>query len=372
MVATLSKNMPEEYETFIITYLDKENKYPHKGTVLNLNSKESNNFIGKVLNTLIRVYKIRKIKKKYKISKTISFLDNPNIINILSRCNDKIVISIRNQKSKEIEAGKRKLQKAIISKLYNKADEIVAISEGVKEDLLINFDLNKNKMRVIYNPIDLKYIDTQKSLDIEENIINIFNDKTIITSGRLTYQKGQWHLIKAFSKVNKIIPESNLVIMGEGELENELLELIRKLKLENNVHLLGFKSNPFKYINKAKVFVLTSMFEGFGNVITEAMASDTVVISTDCKSGPKEILNPSDINKEVNDIYIADYGVLVPVCSGEKNYENLELSKEEEIVAEAIIKVISDERLQAELKNKMHTRVKEFDVNTIVKEWCNL
>jgi hypothetical protein len=120
VVATLSLNMPENYNVYIITYQDKENKYPHKGTVININSGESKNILGKIFNTIKRIYKIRKIKKKYNIEKTISFLDNPNIINILSRYKDKVVISIRNQKSKEIEAGEKKLQKSIIKNLYIK------------------------------------------------------------------------------------------------------------------------------------------------------------------------------------------------------------------------------------------------------------
>ena len=93
VIATLSCNMYEENNIYIITYKDVENKYPHKGTVINIASEESSNVLGKIINTFTRIYKIRRIKKKYRIDKTISFMENPNIINIFSRYKDKIIIS---------------------------------------------------------------------------------------------------------------------------------------------------------------------------------------------------------------------------------------------------------------------------------------
>lgn len=371
VVATLSLNMPENYNVYIITYQDKENKYPHKGTVININSSESNNILGKIWNTIERIYKIKKIKKKYNIEKTMSFLDNPNIINILSRYKDKVVISIRNQKSKEIEAGKKKLQKSIIKNLYNKADKIVAISQGVQEDLIVNFKVNPKLISYIYNPVDINYINSLKCELIEDEYLDIFNEKTIITAGRLTYQKGQKHLIKAFNEVKKIIPDSNLVILGDGELRLELEGLIKKYKLEDSVHLLGFKANLFKYINKSGVFVLSSMFEGFGNVITEAMASGTVVISTDCKSGPKEILNPVNINMKSNDIIWGEYGIITPLFKDSNESDEI-ISIEEKKLADAIIKILNDNNLKQKYKNKINERIKNFDVNSIVKQWCDL
>lgn len=318
----------------------------------------------------MRVYKVRKIKKKYNIDKSISFTENANIINILSRYKEKVIISVRNQKSKEIEASSQNIQKKIIKNIYNKADNIVAISNGVKRDLIDNFYIDKMKTTVIYNPVDIKYIDSLKNEEIEDKYKYIFDENTIITSGRLTYQKGQWYLIRALKKVKKELPNAKLVILGQGELEKNLKKLVAELNLEDSVFFLGFKSNPFKYIKNSKVFVLPSLFEGFGNVITETMECGTIVISTDCKSGPKEILNPSNMEEKVNDMFIANYGILIPVFDGKVYNATEKLTKEEDILANTIIEVLKNMQLCLQLESKIFERVKDFEVNSIVKEWC--
>lgn len=372
VIATLSLNMPENFNVYIITYTDTEHKYPHKGKVININSNESNNVIGKIINTIIRIYKVRKIKKKYNISKTISFLENPNIINILSRYKDKIIVSVRNQKSKEIASSSKRLQKYIIKKVYNKADNVVAISCGVKDDLIDNFGISSKKTSVIYNPVDINYIDSLKSEEIEEEYKSIFKENIIITSGRLTYQKGQWHLIRAFREVKNKIHDAKLVVLGEGELEDELKTLVDELGLKQSVYFLGFKANPFKYIKMSKLFVLPSLFEGFGNVITEAMTCGTVVLSSDCKSGPKEILNPNNIEAKINNVNLAEYGILVPVCSGKMYVANENLSNEEKIMADGIIKCLSDNDLMLKYEEKLSYRINDFRVNKVVEKWCEL
>ncbi|ETJ35922.1 Glycosyl transferase, group 1, partial [human gut metagenome] len=236
--------------------------------------------------------------------------------------------------------------------------------------LIDNFYIDKMKTTVIYNPVDIKYIDSLKNEEIEDKYKYIFDENTIITSGRLTYQKGQWYLIRALKKVKKELPNAKLVILGQGELEKNLKKLVAELNLEDSVFFLGFKSNPFKYIKNSKVFVLPSLFEGFGNVITETMECGTIVISTDCKSGPKEILNPSNMEEKVNDMFIANYGILIPVFDGKVYNATEKLTKEEDILANTIIEVLKNMQLCLQLESKIFERVKDFEVNSIVKEWC--
>lgn len=374
VVATLSLNSCEEYNIYIITYMKKDFEYPHKGEVINLNLSGSNDWKYKIINTIKRIYKVYKIKKKYKIDMTISFLDNPNIINILSRYKDKVIISIRNQKSKELQGKKIFLSKFLTKKLYNKADKIVALSEGVKEDLFQNFNINSEKLEVIYNPLDINFINSLKNEEIDEKYKDIFNGKNynIITSGRLNYQKGQWYLLRAFKKVTEEISNINLIILGEGELEDKLKLMVRDLNIQDRVYFIGFQSNPFKFINKCDLFILTSLFEGFGNVITEAMACGTVVIASDCKSGPKEILNPSNNKAEIKDMYLGDYGILIPEFDGKEDWNKDNLTKEEEILARTIIKLLKDNNLRKEYENKLINRVSDFNPKNIVKEWYKL
>src|SRR5699024_1692708 len=142
----------------------------------------------------------------------------------------------------------------------------------------------------------------------------LFSEKDflIMNMGRLVEEKGQWHLIRAMKYVTQEIKNAKLIIMGVGELESYLKVLVEQLNLVNNVKFLGFKRNPFKYIKNSDLFVMSSISEGFGNVLIEAMACNVPVISTDCRYGPREILEPqSDFNSSTNKIEYCEYGVLV-------------------------------------------------------------
>ncbi len=168
--------------------------------------------------------------------------------------------------------------------VYNRYDRIVCVSNSVKEVLDAKFDL-KNKSIVIYNPVDTKEI-------IEKSAEKITKKKALglqlVTVGRLEMQKGYDRLIKALGKLKNQNAEFNLWILGEGSMREELELLIKENHLEDNVSLLGFQENPYKWISQADAFVCTSRAEGFSTAVTEALVLGKVVLTTDC-SGMKEL-----------------------------------------------------------------------------------
>lgn len=177
--------------------------------------------------------------------------------------------------------------------LYKAASRVIALSSGVKENIVIRYKVKSDKINVIYNPVDMESI--QQSIaeaSIPEEYAYIFNgeEKVIITAGRLVDDKDQQTLIKAFAKVNEKL-HARLVILGEGELEPKLKELTKNLNLANKVHFLGFQKNPYIYFSKADVFALSSKREGFGHVLAEALATSTPVVSTRAEPGAKEVLS---------------------------------------------------------------------------------
>lgn len=235
-------------------------------------------------------------------SKPDAILSAMNYINIIallavkfSGIKTQVIISEHDNLSASLKNHKRPLFNSIIKALmfyyYRKADAIIAVSNGVAQDLANQLNLNTNKIITIYNPIITK--------NLIHNIKNpepVYHDwlknKTIpvvIAAGRLTQQKGFDKLIQAFSKARNQV-DCRLIILGEGPLELSLRELISKLDLEENVELVGFVDNPYSWMLKSDLFVLSSVHEGFGNVLVEAMACGIPVISTDCPSGPSEIL----------------------------------------------------------------------------------
>jgi len=169
----------------------------------------------------------------------------------------------------------------LICWFFNRADKVIGISHGVCEDLK---QLGLKECQTIHNPAVFPEMFELAKQKVDFN----FDKKTFIAVGRLTKQKNFTLLLNAFAKVRQTI-DAQLIILGEGELRNDLEDQIKTLKLKD-VHLLGFVDNPFALMKQADIFVSSSLWEGFGNAIVESLALGTQVVSTDCPSGPAEIL----------------------------------------------------------------------------------
>ncbi|QTL99721.1 glycosyltransferase [Iocasia frigidifontis] len=372
VVSNLSCGLSENVNMKIILYDGSKIDYPYKGEIIDLNITTTNNPFSKFLAFIKRIYKVKKIKEKYDLDVTISFLGNSNLVNIITK-RKKTLISIRNLKSKQLKGVYGSIYKFLIRFFYGKADIIVAISKMVKADLIDNFNLDANKITVIYNPCNIYNIKKLANQELEKKYEIAFKNPTIINIGRLTHQKGQWHLIRALKKVKERVKNAKLFILGQGELEYYLKELAKNLGLLKDIYFLGFQKNPFKYINKSKLFVFSSLYEGFGNVVIESMACGISVISTDCKAGPREILAPdTDIKKQTKKAEYAEYGVLVPVCDGNKYQADVKLTREEDILANQIIKMLQNQELRNSYCEKSIKRANEFEVSGIVEEWSKL
>jgi glycosyltransferase involved in cell wall biosynthesis len=204
----------------------------------------------------------------------------------------KVVLSIHNTLSKELTElpyFRRWRRMKFIRALYHKADGFICVSNGVAEDLAVCAGIPRTSIQVIYNPIVTPEIMKQAEVSVSHQWFQSNHPPVILGAGRLTTQKDFATLIKAFSLVQAKIP-SRLVILGEGDNRDELKRLVRKLNLEQMVDLPGFVENSVAYMKRARLFVLSSAWEGFGNVLVESMAVGTPVVATDCPSGPREIL----------------------------------------------------------------------------------
>jgi glycosyltransferase involved in cell wall biosynthesis len=177
--------------------------------------------------------------------------------------------------------------KATIFASYRFAHGLIAVSQGVKNDLIKSFKLPKDWIRVIYNPAGSSGSQNEEeSLLYKENLKYKF---IILTVGELKDQKKHDLLIKAFNKIPSK-SQCMLYIVGEGKQRDSLERLIRELGLEDRVFLPGFTLDVARWYRCADLFVLSSGWEGFGNVIVEALSYGVPVVSTDCPSGPSEIL----------------------------------------------------------------------------------
>jgi glycosyltransferase involved in cell wall biosynthesis len=167
---------------------------------------------------------------------------------------------------------------------FRRIKHFIVVSNAIKQDLIDNFRIPENKIEVIYNSINYALISKSCKENIDEPLSNY-----ILFVGRLEKQKAVDVLIKAFAKLLRDGNNYEMIILGEGSLENDLKSLARELQCLEKIHFLGFRSNPYKYMKSSACLVLPSIFEGFGCVIPEAMACKTPVIASNIY-GPKEII----------------------------------------------------------------------------------
>lgn len=182
-----------------------------------------------------------------------------------------------------------KVRSRMVRWLYPKSDAIVAASLGTAKDVAELTHLAVEQIQVIYNPVITPDIFQKSQEPIHHPWFQPGEPPVLLGVGRLVSQKDFFTLIEAFAKVHAIRPV-RLMILGEGEQRAQLETTIRQLGLEQDIALPGFTENPYAYMAKAALFVLSSRFEGFGNVVAEALACGVPVVSTDCPSGPAEIL----------------------------------------------------------------------------------
>ena len=170
---------------------------------------------------------------------------------------------------------------------YSAADLIVATSNGVAEDLTKNFGVNPDAIQVVPNPVDLDAVRARAGEAVEIDVDR--ETPVIVAAGRLADAKNYPLLIDAIAVLRRTLPV-RLLILGQGELEQSLRRHIADRQLEGAITLLGFQRNPWKYIARADVFALSSHYEGFGNVLIEAMAVGVPVVAT-ASAGTRDIIN---------------------------------------------------------------------------------
>ncbi|HUN04662.1 MAG TPA: glycosyltransferase, partial [Niabella sp.] len=243
-----------------------------------------------------------KIKKKREIDLTISFLEGADYINLLSGGRDKKIISIRGSKKYDqnisgVIGWVRK--KILIPLLYNRADHIVTLNEGIAYELYNYFNLSpKIPVTTIYNFFDMSELQKRANEPIAPDEVKAFEGYVLISHGRLAREKGFDNLIRMFCLLKKENKECRLFIIGDGVEKSNLERICTEEGLTHgnftnteertfDVVFFGYQKNPIKYLAHADLFICSSVTEGFGNSIVEAMAAGIPVLATDCPWGPR-------------------------------------------------------------------------------------
>lgn len=248
----------------------------------------------RVITSLLPLIQYLKNEKPFAM---VSAIGHANIVALLARRLSnratRIVVSERGTISGEYDVAKgfiSKLTFKLIPYFYKWADEVCAVSIASAADLVWFTGLPAHRVTTIYNPFNLDSIKRLANEPLNHVWFSSGQPPVILAIGRLNEAKDFPVLIDAFSELRKTTT-ARLMILGDGELRNELeLHAIHCGLSNDDFQLIGFVRNPYAYLSKSELFVLSSRREGLPGVLIEAMACGVPVISTDCKSGPSEIL----------------------------------------------------------------------------------
>lgn len=237
---------------------------------------DRDNLLRKTVQQIGLYFKLQKLVTDEKPDVIFSFLEKSNLLVSLIKSDAIKVMTVHNvlsiQYLKVKSTAIRKVLYAIIRRMYNRCPNVVAVSKQVKDDLVSSFGVNEWNVKVINNYVDRCEI-KRKATEKITNFNFLPNVKYVMNIGRFSDQKAQWKLIKAFSLYLKTCADNSkvhLVLVGRGEYEKNLRKLSDDLGISDNVTILPFDPNPYKYMVHAGLFVLSSIFEGFPIVLAEA------------------------------------------------------------------------------------------------------
>jgi len=310
-VSRLSKVLGRDYDVRVVVFDDSFSAFDVDGGVLSLDVPAQTSAAKRIPMLARRIVRMRRLKRREHFQVVFSFLEGPNLVNVLSRVRGcATVVSIRNY-----EPRSSWFEIFFARVTCRSADRVVAVSQVIAQRLIAERAALPARVHTIYNPYDTAQIRAEMTVPVEPEFVEFTrNAFTFVTVGRNSYQKGFWHLIKAFSVVAASSATAKLVIIGRDvDQDAQVASLIDELGLGLRVMILGYRSNPFQYIARCQAYVLSSLFEGFPNALVEAMACGCPVVAADCKSGPREILSPGSPLDEVSrEAERVEFGVLVP------------------------------------------------------------
>lgn len=346
---TTARLLEDQFDVTVVIFSDKNIAYDVSGiNIVNLNVPTKKGIASKVLNVLKRTQKLKKLKKEIKPYISYSFGPTANMVNCLSRVKGiKHWTGLRNYTD---------LQSRGKIKLFTKKSDLIVCCSNEIEKVLKN-DFKFDKTATLYNLYDLEAINASSVGELEDWPFDD-NNKVIISMGRCDDQKCFWHMIKAFSLVHNKLNNTRLAILGAGDF-SMYRELANKLNIEEYVYFAGMRKDPYKFLKRSDVYLLTSYNEGFPNALVEGMSLGLPAIATDCLTGPSEILGDNE------------YGIVVPLMSKERNLDPTDLSEEKE-VADKLIELISDSDKLEYYSKKAIERASCFTYDEYKKKFMEL
>jgi len=356
--------------------------YPSGNKLVSLEVIGGGSPIEKINNFARRIKRLHALKIKLNTGVCVSHLEGADYVNLLSKGSEKVVLCIHGSKLHDgnitgLVGWLRK--KVLMPGLYNRADKIVTVSRDINQELIQVFGVKPEKLVTINNFFEVAQIKkkSREALTIAEQAVYA-SAPVLVTSGRLTGQKNQVPLLDVFAALLNQRP-AKLVFVGDGELRDDLTRHARYLGLrvyeawnegvltpDYDVYFMGLQQNPFKYIRPASLFVFPSAWEGFPMALGEAMICGVPAVTTDCPTGPREILAPNTLvpQQPIREAEKTDFGVLMPMLN-----QPATLASDLRVWTDTLVTLLADPVTRERLSRLASQRMQDFTRETIFGQW---
>lgn len=343
------------YEVYIFTE-EKNTQYFFKGKIVLLKpTKRIAPFNQDISDLLSLTKEIKHKKRKYNIDTAISFMEQYNLANILSKGREKVLVRVCTILSERDDLKGIYYNKTLLRVLYNLADNVIVLSQYGKSDMIKNYGIKNRKLKIIPNAVVAR--------KIEKNVPWIYGEKVVLSVNRIHPIKQQRALIDAMEEVIAGIPDAKLLLVGNnsGRYAKSLMDLVKRKGLSDNIIFTGHVKNVEYYMQNSQAIALTSLVEGFPNVLVEAMNQGMPIISTNFAGPCREILGVDER------LGYGKYGIVVPQINECKR--DMEYNARVKKLSEVLITVLTDSQIREQYKNASYKRAKYYSKDKIEALW---
>lgn len=361
----------DTYDVTIAIFSDEDIAFDISGLrVINIDVPAKAGKLNKIINVLKRVHKMKSLKRKMNPDVSYSFGPTANLVNVLSKVgNTSTWTGIRSYMDMD--------QPGLLKLFVSKSDKVICCSKEITSEIKTKY--NCQCAYTLYNLYDVNKMEQEAIKAPDSWPFGEDKRYTLIAMGREDDIKCYDHMLKAFKLAHDKCSKAKLVILGEGEF-TEYKELVSRLGIEDSVYFAGMRTDPYSYLARSGIYVISSFNEGFPNSLVEGMALGCAAVSTNCKTGPAEILikdenicvaKAKELIDDNDGLLLSDYGLLVSVMSKEKNLDETKMSEEIKL-SEALIKLLLDDELYEKYSNIAKIRAHEFSYEAYKNKFISM
>lgn len=373
---TTARLMEPYFDVTIVIFNSADIAYNIEGlNIIDIQMGAKKGKVKKIFNIIKRSVKVRQLKKKMKPDIAYSFGPTANMVNAFSKTGrEKVWLGLRNYTDVE-----ERLKVKLFTRL---ADLMICCSKTIEKELDVKFGFNRTA--TLYNLYDVEAIREEARAKEPELPWGDYDDqgrkiRCMVSMGRDDDMKGFWHMLKVFSLVHSKVPQSRLILMGAGTFDH-YKKLAKDLNLADAIYFAGMQREPYKYLKKGEIYLLTSLNEGFPNALVEGMALGLAPVSVDCLTGPAEILlekgDTSLFEKQIREgkkpVIYGEYGILVPVMNKDRDLDAGHILEEERDMAEIVLDLLEDHNKLKNYQEAARRRAQIFTYENYREQFLKL